>query len=226
MNARPGQFAANLPGTASKRSALVCFAVNQEAAPFRRLAAGRAHVRVVVTGIGRRNAERCIKAELSRFAPEFVLTAGFAGGLRAGLPAGTVLYEADPEPWLQESLAAAGAVPGKFHFADRVAITAAEKRSLWEKTGADAVEMESQVICQYCREVPIPSATVRVILDVVEEDLPLDFNALMTKDERLNGWKLAGMLLKQPERIAALRGFQRRCRSVAARLAEVLGKAV
>ena len=79
MNAHQGQSAANRSGTALRRSALVCFAVNQEAAPFRRLAADRDHVRVVVTGIGRRNAERCIKYELSRGTPEFVLTAGFAG---------------------------------------------------------------------------------------------------------------------------------------------------
>ena len=202
---------------------LVCFAVKEEAGPFKRLARGRAEVELLITGIGSRNAEKAIPAALTRARPGRVITSGFAGGLRPELVSGTVVFSVSEDPELSCMLEAAGAKAAKFHFVQRVASTAAEKQRLREQTGADAVEMESQVIAAICREQGIPCATVRVILDAANEDLPLDFNELMNEEMELDGRKLARAVLKAPGKISGLMRLQKQSQSAARRLAAVLG---
>jgi len=203
---------------------LVCFAVKEEAGFFSELAGRQPHLQTLLTGIGQRNAEKTVRAALAAQAPTLVLTCGFAGGLRPELRAGTVLFATDADAGLEPALIRAGARPGRFHCAPRVAATAQEKRVLWETTGADAVEMESQVICGICRAQNIPSAIVRVILDTASEDLPLDFSRLMTTDQRMAYGKLALALLRSPAKIGALVRLQKQARAAAAKLAEVLVK--
>jgi adenosylhomocysteine nucleosidase len=201
---------------------LISFAVREEAAPFRRRVAQGSGVRVLITGMGPASAERAMRAALDSYAPCAVITAGFAGGLASELAHGEVLFCADPQfPWLAR-LIEAGARPGKFHCAARVAVTAPEKAALRQSTGADAVEMESGVIRELCGARRIPSATVRVVSDTADEDLPLDFNALLTETGRLNPFKLAWALMAGPGKIPALLALQRRTRQAANRLARIL----
>jgi len=259
---------------------LVCFALKEEAAPFRKMAAGTAAAApaasILITGIGRRNAEKSLReflnscrsrgnetqakqnietpsasAELRRdepvvsYEPNLVLTCGFAGGLNPDLKPGDVVFEIFPrssrgdeaqtkignqlEPThvgCYEQLVAAGAKPAKFFCADRIATTVAEKKKLRAETGADAVEMESAAIHAICRERGIPCATVRVISDTANEDLPLDFNALSKLDRSLDYGKLAWAIARSPGKIGALLKLQKQTRFAAERLASVLEKMV
>jgi adenosylhomocysteine nucleosidase len=197
---------------------LVCFAVKEEAAFFK---PGRAGLEMLLTGMGRRNADRVFRAAIQRARPRLVLSCGFAGGLNPELPSGEVVFSTD-DPALASRLQAAGARQIRFHCAERVVVAAQEKLRLRETTRADAVEMESQVISEVCREHGIRSATVRVILDPAGEDLPLDFNALMTADQQMDYAKLAGTLLKAPSKIGSLLKMQKQCRTAAERLARVV----
>jgi adenosylhomocysteine nucleosidase len=201
---------------------VVCFAVKEEAAPFKAAVASRPDIQILLTGMGQRNAEKSIRAAISAQKPTLVLTSGFAGALNPDLSLGTVLFSSDDPRHLEPKLLAAGARPARFHCANRVASTAAEKRALWQSTRADAVEMESQIISNICREHQIPCATIRVILDTAAEDLPLDFNFLMTADQQMDYRKLAFSLVKSPSKIPALLRLQKQSKEVASRLANVL----
>ena len=224
---------------------LVCFALKEEAAPFRKIAAGKSGVAILVVGIGRANAEKSIREFLVGNSPSQVLTCGFAGGLNPDLKIGDVVFEIPPrssrreeaqiktenqlEPphvGCYEQLRAAGAKPVTFFCADRIATTVAEKKKLRAETGADVVEMESAAIHAVCRERGIPCATVRVISDTAGEDLPLDFNALAKPDKNLDFGKLFLAIAKSPGKIGALMALQRKTSFAARQLAAVLERVV
>ena len=198
----------------------------EEAAPFRRWAAGRPHLAICLTGVGQANAARRLGQALAGTPPGQVLTCGYAGGLDVGLAPGTVLFSADDATGLGPKLAAAGARAARFHCADRIITTAAEKRRLRETTGADAVEMESGVIRRICAEQGVPGATIRVISDTAGEDLPLDLNLIYTEDWRLDYGRVARTVLRSPGAIAGLLRLQRRARFAAEQLGEVLARAL
>ena len=206
-------------------STLICFALKEEAAPFRKIAAGKSDITILLTGIGRQNAEKSLREFLATHSPKLVLTCGFAGGLNPDLKLGDIIFETSDET-LRAKLLGAGAKPLNFFCADRIATTVAEKKKLRTETGADAVEMESAAIHAVCRERDIPCATVRVISDTAGEDLPLDFNALAKPDKNLDFGKLFLAIAKSPGKIGALMELQKKTSFAAERLADVLGKII
>lgn len=211
----------DIPNRQSVRTRiLVCFAVKEEAACFRKRGGGGG-ARVLITGMGRANTIRALRTAFDQESPDLVLTCGFAGGLRSGLRRGSVIFETGDRN-LESSLKQGGAVAARFACVDRVAVTATEKRMLRESGGADAVEMESTAVQEECRTRQIPCATVRVILDEAEEDLPLDFNALMNSEARICPGKLIWAILRSPAKIPALMRFQKQAAEASDRLGQVL----
>jgi len=203
---------------------LVCFAVPEEAKPFKRLVQGSDDVAVTVVGMGAGNAETSFKRALEVWDPERVVTSGFAGGLNPKLRKGDVIYEMDEGFGSSQQWRDSGGKPGRFHCSDRVAVSSEEKSKLRQETGADAVEMESGVIRRICLERAIRSATVRVVSDAADEHLPLDFNSLMKPDMSLDFGKLAWTLMKSPGKIPVLLRFQGQVNRAAVNLAEILTK--
>jgi nucleoside phosphorylase len=181
---------------------------------------------ILITGVGRENAERKLHSALRGSPYQLVLSCGFAGGLNPYLTTGTVVFSTDEDAGLTPALLAAGACPVRFHCADRVATTVEEKQVLWKDTGADAVEMESQIIRAISHAHQIPSATIRVISDGAHENLPLDFNVLMTAEQKLNYGKLALAILGSPQKIPAILRLQRQTQMAAKNLAQVLTKVI
>jgi adenosylhomocysteine nucleosidase len=201
---------------------LVCFAVRQEAQFFNPVSVGTHQVRVCITGMGQTNTEAAVHDALQDYSPDLVLTCGFAGGLNPTLVPGSIIFDADQHAGLDAVLLSLRAKPVKLHCAARIASTASEKERLWRQTGADAIEMESTFIREMCRERQIPSATIRVILDAANEDLPLDFNRLMNRNYQIEYGKLIGRVLGSPGKILPLIAFQRQTLMAARRLGTVL----
>jgi len=219
---------------------IVFFAVPEEARPFlqRRLASGSGSTPLTppvrgakgwrvgdgdiwVTGMGARNAGAVADAVVHGDAVDWVLTCGFAGGLDPALTPGAVVADLDPCHPLQFE-----GVPevrrGVFHLASQVAVTAEAKARLRADTGADAVDMESAVIRELCGARGVPSGTVRVVSDAAGEDLPLDFGALMTPDQRIDGVRLMVVLARSPRKIIRLIRFSRTLGKASAKLALLL----
>jgi hypothetical protein len=204
---------------------LVCFALKEEAAPFRKLSAGRTEAVILITGVGHENTEKSLRKCLGQHSPDIVLTCGLAGGLDPTLKVGDIVFFTD-DRLLCEKLLNTGARPAKFFCASTIAATAADKKQLRRTAGADAVEMESKVIQDLCRQSRIPCATVRVISDSADEDLPLDFNRLHKPDWSLDYGKLIGALASSPGKIGVLMRFRKRINAAAGKLAETLAKVI
>jgi adenosylhomocysteine nucleosidase len=202
---------------------LICFALEDEAAPFRKLALRIPDVAILITGMGRENADRSVRQFLAKTLPKVVLTCGYCGGLNPELKNGDVVFITGYAA-LEQKLSDAGAIHASFHSSPRIATTVAEKKQLRATTGADVVEMESGAILAVCRENRIPSAMVRVVSDTAHEDLPLDFNELTKEDMSLHYGKLALAVAKSPLKIRALMQLHQKTSLASKNLADLLGQ--
>lgn len=210
----------------SKPAIAVCFALAEEAGPFKKSCGEKAPV--FFTGIGRENAERATCEFLANNSPGLLLTCGFAGGLVSELKVGDVVFEipsgGDENSYaeVRSKLITAGARPAKIFCADRIATTAAEKKKLREQTGADVAEMESGAVQSICRGLGIRCVTVRVISDTADDDLPLDFNQFLKEDKTLDMGRLMMAVAKAPWKMGALMQLQQNTKLAAQKLAEAL----
>jgi adenosylhomocysteine nucleosidase len=205
-------------------SILVCFAVENEAKPFRPHVRRIEGVHILVTGMGHKNARRSISERLKFTRPELVISSGFAGSLAPNLRCRDIVFEEPLSPALRTVLEQTRAHAATFHCASRIAVTQQEKRLLREQTGSDVVEMESGIIAEVCRKEGIPVAVIRVILDEAEEDLPLDFSRMLDENERLLFGKLFMALIRSPGKIPDLIRFGNRSKKAAIALADTLSR--
>lgn len=205
------------PGGAT---ALVCFAVKEEARPFRAMDPCRA--RTVITGMGMHKATNVVTQVLSEEVPALVVSAGFAGGLNPELQLGQVLYDDEHVGPARDVLATLGLRKGRFVHSDRVVVTGAEKARLRTRSGADAVEMESSGIVTVCLQRRVPVLVMRVISDTAQEELPMDFNQYTGADGGLNTVRLMLGIARRPTVIPRLMRFRRRLNHAAHALADAL----
>jgi adenosylhomocysteine nucleosidase len=194
---------------------------------------------VLCAGVGGQNAARnsrlLFQSGLSVCA---VVVAGFAGGLADGMDVGSVVVADRVSDTLSqqdyyagvELLRAASGVQlpdvlvyrGLLATTGSVLVHAAEKQEFARKTGAIAVDMESAAVAGAATEYGVPWLAVRVITDGVNDDLPLDFNALANPDGSVNRGRIVASTLLHPWKIPALLRLGMRSSRAARNLAAFL----
>ena len=100
---------------------------------------------------------------------------------------------------------------GRFVSTSRIIATAVEKRRFAGATAAIGLDMESAALAGEAQRACVPFVIVRTVSDLLDEDLPLDFNLFL----RPTGWiKGLAAIIGNPSSLAGL--FRLRRQSLAA----------
>ncbi|MEP6934435.1 MAG: hypothetical protein ABI988_10905 [Nitrospirota bacterium] len=94
---------------------------------------------------------------------------------------------------------------------------AEEKRRLYRATKATGLDMESAAVAAVAQEQGLPMAIVRTVSDLVDEDLPLDFNLFL----RPTGWiKGLQAVISCPSSVAGLNRLRKQSQVAGDQLTE------
>src|SRR5260370_7972585 len=168
---------------------------------------------------------------------DLCITTGFAGALRTEYQVADILAAreiiADEKraqllgrkvESTQRLLKMGGSWGGKvvdgFYSSPSTIRTAQEKAVL--RDIADAVEMESFEVLSEALAWMTEGIAVRAISDMADEDLPLDFDRVVTDEGDLSMTRLAGQIVRQPSAIPGLLRLGKRSVEAARRLADFL----
>jgi adenosylhomocysteine nucleosidase len=172
---------------------------------------GGRRVALVETGTGRQAAAAAAEDVIALHRPGWIISAGFAGGLRAGLRHGhivmvdVVLDTAQRQFSLGlhiglEALKSSPALHvGPLLTVDRLARTVAEKRQLSESCSALACDMETLAVVEICQREKVRCLAIRIITDTLEEEIPKEVERLL--DQKSLAARLGaatGALLNRP----------------------------
>ena len=163
-----------------------------------------------------------------------VLSSGLAGALDPALKAGDVVVgdllpgegrAAGLQTWLAEQLPQA--VSGSVIGVESIIATVAEKRDLYARTGAIAVDMESHIAARVAARHGLPFAIVRTISDAADQALPPAALVGMKPDGGMALGAVLASLARNPVQLPALIATGRgagKAFAALGRLYDVLGR--
>lgn len=193
---------------------------------------GGMSIALILSGIGQKNAEEAAKKLIAVFEPKAVCSAGYAGGLSARLKQFNIcvpeqiIRESDGQALdLSESIPRqALPMPNKLTLmtVNDVVQTPKQKRVLYERTGAEIVDMETFAVADVCRCCDVPFFAYRVVLDTVEDQIPKDIAKILGNLDkgvsRLSG-TILGNILSRPSVVLDFVSLKKRAFTAAERLA-------
>jgi adenosylhomocysteine nucleosidase len=135
---------------------------------------------------------------------------GLAGGLNPGLAAGALVIP-DAVVWRGRRYAADAALTrrlggpvGTLYAAPAIVVSAAEKRALFETTGADAIDMESGAVAEVAAALGLGFAALRVVCDPAGTTLPPAALMALNGAGAVSMLRVAGSVLRRPGQMADL----------------------
>lgn len=187
---------------------------------------GRREVLVGIIGMGLSNAHDRTEVLFQYFRPKCVVHAGFGGALVPSLKRGDVLLS---ENLTTDNLSQFARVIDDIHFArftsrDHLVSTPEDRRSLAEDTGCHVIDMESTAVAKIVDERGIYIASLRVISDEFNDNLPTSAleAAYDRRKEKARPFALALHLLFHPWQIGPFIRFVSRMPKLRARLTNVI----
>ncbi len=155
---------------------------------------------VILSGAGQDAAGQATDILIDGHAPECVISAGFAGGLSGDLPRGAILIadrvrgaEGDELP-LELPLELPADVLGQIArqelrrgpllTLDHVVRSPNERRALFDRYGALAVDMETLAVAKVCQRRQVPLLAIRVVIDPLDEALPREVEHLLAQKSK------------------------------------------
>ena len=107
---------------------------------------------------------------------------------------------------------------GRFVSLPRILWRGEEKRRVATETAAMALDMESAAIGEMAEEHHIPFVIIRAASDLLDEDLPMDFNLFL---DRADWLKAAWACASRPTRLLGFRRMQTQMRLASQRITTV-----
>ena len=167
---------------------------------------------LITSGVGSAAAARATEALIDGHRPEWIISAGFCGGLvpqaaRSEIVAADALVDhADWTPVVRRHLAkaASAGAPAAKHVGpvvtvDKIIAKSADKQALGAASGAIACEMESAGVAEVCFRRGVQFLVLRAVSDPVGEDLPSDLEPLMKQKNAVGTFgAVVGALWRRP----------------------------
>ena len=197
---------------------------------------GEAEIDVLLTGVGGKSAWLETTKIVWDGDVDICISSGLAGALRPEHGLGDVLAAKEvqavgwkrvvhSDPKLVQVAREHGArVVDSFYSSEHVIVLASEKRELGKL--ADAVEMESGEVLYEASAFGAKGIAIRGISDTAGEDLPLDFNRVMTPAGEVSIPKVLGQVVRHPFSAPALVRFGNQSRMAAEKLCAFLDRYV
>lgn len=192
-------------------------------------------VMAVDAGVGLDAARRATERVIARYQPRWVVSAGFAAALQAGIRRGHILMaesvigptgeefqvglKMDP----QTAAATRGLHVGRLLTVDHLVRSGEERKSLGEQYGAVACDMETAAVAEVCHRLKTRFLTVRVMSDTLDDDLPPEIEALVSqKNTAARLGAAAGALFNRPSSVKEMWRLKEEALKSSDRLAKFL----